>query len=208
MIKNFILSIRSIPSKVINKLVFLRKKVKVGKNNEVRGRVYVFGSGQLILEDNVTINSGKMSNPIGGDTRTIFKPNSKDSVIVIGKNTGISNSSFVAFESIKIGENVKIGGNCKFYDSDFHSLDYELRRTKETDKPKTAPIVVKDDAFIGAHSIILKGVTIGERSIIGAGSVVTKSVPNGEIWAGNPAKFIRVIKKSDENIYGGVTQPF
>ena len=47
--------------------------------------------------------------------------------------------------------------------------------------------------FIGANSIILKGVTIGERSIIGAGSVVTKNIPDDEIWAGNPAKFIRKI---------------
>ncbi|WP_103192495.1 acyltransferase [Formosa algae] len=46
---------------------------------------------------------------------------------------------------------------------------------------------------MGASSIILKGVTIGENSIIGAGSVVTKSVPCNEIWGGNPAKFIRKI---------------
>ena len=48
-------------------------------------------------------------------------------------------------------------------------------------------------AFIGAHTIILKGVHIGAQSIIGAGAVVTKSVPEGEIWAGNPARFIRKI---------------
>ena len=53
--------------------------------------------------------------------------------------------------------------------------------------------MIKDNAFIGAHSIILKGVTIGENSIIGAGSVVTKSVPDNQIWAGNPARFIRNI---------------
>lgn len=45
--------------------------------------------------------------------------------------------------------------------------------------------------FIGAHSIILKGVTIGECAIIGAGSVVTKDVGDDEIWGGNPAKCIR-----------------
>lgn len=46
---------------------------------------------------------------------------------------------------------------------------------------------------MGAHTIILKGVTVGAKSIIGAGSVVTKSIPDGEIWAGNPAHFIRKI---------------
>ena len=47
------------------------------------------------------------------------------------------------------------------------------------------------DAFIGARSIICNAVTIGENSIIGAGSVVTKDIPANEIWAGNPARFIK-----------------
>ena len=50
---------------------------------------------------------------------------------------------------------------------------------------------IGEDVFIGAHSIILKGVTIGARSIVGAGSVVTKDIPADEVWAGNPAKCIR-----------------
>ncbi|MCD7824200.1 MAG: hypothetical protein LUG86_09355 [Oscillospiraceae bacterium] len=57
----------------------------------------------------------------------------------------------------------------------------------------TRPVAVGNGAFIGAHTIILKGVTVGEKSIVGAGSVVTKSIPDGEIWAGNPAHFIRKV---------------
>lgn len=45
--------------------------------------------------------------------------------------------------------------------------------------------------FVGAHSIILPGLTIGDGSIVGAGSVVTESVPPGVIVAGNPARVIR-----------------
>jgi acetyltransferase-like isoleucine patch superfamily enzyme len=55
------------------------------------------------------------------------------------------------------------------------------------------PIVIGDDVFIGANSIVLKGVNIGDRSIIGAGSVVSKNIPADEIWAGNPIKFIKRI---------------
>ena len=50
---------------------------------------------------------------------------------------------------------------------------------------------IKKNAFIGMGTIITKPVTIGENVIIGAGSVVTKDIPNNEVWAGNPAKFIK-----------------
>ena len=56
------------------------------------------------------------------------------------------------------------------------------------------PIVVKKGASIGAGSAILAGVTIGEGAMIGVGSVVTKDVPAGELWMGNPARFIRKIE--------------
>ena len=52
---------------------------------------------------------------------------------------------------------------------------------------------MKKNASIGAASVILGGVTIGENALIGAGSVVTKDVPANELWLGNPAKFIRKI---------------
>ena len=54
-----------------------------------------------------------------------------------------------------------------------------------------AEVRIKKNAFIGTGTIITKPVTIGERSIVGAGSVVTKNIPDDEVWAGNPAKFIR-----------------
>jgi acetyltransferase-like isoleucine patch superfamily enzyme len=60
---------------------------------------------------------------------------------------------------------------------------------------KKRPVVINDNVFIGAHSTILKGVTIGKNSVIGACSVITKDIPDNEIWAGNPAKFIKSIEK-------------
>ena len=80
-------------------------------------------------------------------------------------------------------------------DSDAHSLNYLERRMPSLDqiKKKNAPIIIEDDVLIGTRSIILKGVTIGARSVIGSGSVVTKSIPADCIAAGNPCKVIKYI---------------
>lgn len=52
---------------------------------------------------------------------------------------------------------------------------------------------IKEGAWLCSRCIILRGVTIGRHSVVGAGSVVTKDVPDYELWAGNPCKFIKVI---------------
>ena len=142
------------------------------------------------MGEDVCINSGWVYNPIGGQERTVLMTVAEGEMI-IGNKVGISNSTLIAREYVEIQDNVKIGGSCKIYDNDFHSLDYSNRQKKIDINIKSAPVVIKKGAFIGAHSIILKGVTIGEQSIIGAGSVVTKSVPAGEVWGGNPARYIR-----------------
>ena len=92
---------------------------------------------------------------------------------------------------------MNFGGNVFIWDTDFHPLNFIDRRKNDYTATISASINVEDDVFIGANSIILKGVSIGKRSIIGAGSIVTKNVPNDEIWAGNPAKFIRKTNNYD-----------
>lgn len=52
-------------------------------------------------------------------------------------------------------------------------------------------VKIEEDAFIGCNVIICNAVTIGKGSIVGAGSVVTKDIPPYQVWAGNPAKYIK-----------------
>lgn len=52
-------------------------------------------------------------------------------------------------------------------------------------------VYIKADAFIGCNTIICNSVTIGEGAIVGAGSVVTKDIPPYQVWAGNPARYIK-----------------
>lgn len=130
-------------------------------------------------------------NPIGINNRCMFIVY-ENAQISIGSNVGISQSTLVAHANITIGDNVKIGGGTCIYTSDFHSLNANIRRTKNDMKSrKISPVKIGNDVFIGAKCIILKGVEIGDRSIIGAGSVVTRNIPKDEIWAGNPARFIK-----------------
>ena len=103
-------------------------------------------------------------------------------------------------ERLTIGNHVNIGGNCMILDTDVHQLDYLARRgeksadsNESSTMVQTAPVTIEDDVWIGANCQILKGVTIGVRSVIGAGSVVTKSIPADCIAAGNPCKVIRRI---------------
>jgi len=58
---------------------------------------------------------------------------------------------------------------------------------------KTIPTVVKKGASVGAGSVILCGITIGEKAMVAAGSVVTKDVPAKTLVAGNPAKPVKKI---------------
>ena len=52
-------------------------------------------------------------------------------------------------------------------------------------------VKIGNRAFIGMNVLIVNVVTIGDKAVVGAGRVVLKNIPAGEIWAGNPAKFIR-----------------
>lgn len=174
-----------------NNIIFKYKHVKYGERLKINGRVYVYGDGEVFLSDGVILTSDTRTNPISEANRIVFYTK-KNAVIKIGEKSGLTNSIIIAHEKVEIEDNVLIGANCKFYDTDFHSLSYEERVDGDSDTI-VSPILVKSGAFIGAHSIILKGVTIGENSIIGAGSVVAKNIPDGEIWAGNPVEFIRKI---------------
>lgn len=173
-----------------NSLIIKINKSNVSKSTEINGIIKIVGDGKkLYIGDYSKINSGKKFNPIGGDTRTIFSLLGGE--IKIGNNVGISNSAIIARTGVEIEDDVMIGGGVKIYDTDFHSLNYEDRMARPEIGAKYKPIKIKHGAFIGGHSIILKGVTIGEYSVVGAGSVVTHNIPDKQVWAGNPAKFIK-----------------
>jgi len=104
----------------------------------------------------------------------------------LGRNTQIG--PFTALdcqEGLIIEDNVKIG---------FHSTIITFSAIDN----KKGPVILKRNCKIGAGSIIMPKVTIGENSIVGANSFVNRSVPDNEIWFGTPAKFKAKIRTQKE----------
>lgn len=98
-------------------------------------------------------------------------------------------STILAYQSIDIGDRVLIGPQCHIWDSDIHHVTVRAARSA----PRA--VVLKEESWIGARTVILPGVTIGERAVVGAGSVVTKDIPPDSVAAGNPARVIRSINQ-------------
>ena len=184
----------------INSFTLRRKGVQFDPSLRIRGIIRIFGRGTIRIGNNVQINSKESANPgMGCYPRTVFHV--PTGVLEIGCHVGMSSVAISCREQVTICDHVMLGGGVKIMDSDAHSLDYEKRaQGGEADVPLCSPVCIREYAFVGANSMILKGVTIGARAVIGAGSVVTKNVPDGEIWAGNPAKRIR--SEKTENTVG------
>lgn len=185
--------IRNIKNKILNFYSIRKYSIVVGENFTCYGKIFFHTTKKKIfIGNNCVIRSSIYTNTLGGMKECRFVTYN-DGKIFIGNNVGITNTCINAHSTITIEDNVNIGGDCKIYDSDFHSIEYNKRIKANDNEYVSKPIVIKEGAWIGAHSIILKGVTIGKRSVIGAGSVVTCDIPNDEVWGGNPARFIKKI---------------
>lgn len=182
--------------KFYNRLLLRWSGALLGSNSQMFNKIYFCRDRESKCEigENFVFYSGDCLNPL---TRNLYGCiyQEKGSCVKIGNNVGISSACIRSAVKIEIGDNVMIGGGAVIMDTDAHSLDYKLRKIPLQDKANAAccPIVIKNDVLIGAYSIILKGVTIGEGSVIGGGSVVTKDIPSHCIAAGNPCKVIKYI---------------
>jgi UDP-2-acetamido-3-amino-2,3-dideoxy-glucuronate N-acetyltransferase len=104
--------------------------------------------------------------------------------VKLGNNITVKNGVYL-WDGIIIEDNVQIGPNVTFTNDKYPRAKqpFNLQRT-----------LIKKNASIGAGSVILGGIIIGENAMIGAGSVVTRDVPENEVWFGNPAKFVKIVR--------------
>ena len=177
---------------IYNSFLIKANNIKAEKGYKIKGIPFIRVStnGYMSIGKNFKLNNAISSNPIGRNHRSVFYIKGK---LIIGNNVGMSSVAIVSLKQIIIEDNVTVGGNVVIYDTDFHSLDSKERTSMPEIKEniKTSSVKISKNAFIGAHSIILKGVSIGENSIIAAGSVISKDIPANEMWGGNPARLIK-----------------
>ena len=128
---------------------------------EIRPGAYVVGCSQVSIGKNVVI---RPETQLHGETETLDI-------------------------SIVIEDNVLIGCGVHIYVENHNFKDNEVPIYLQGHS-QASRVVVREGAWIGANSILLPGVEIGENTVIGAGSVVTKSFPKGVVAAGNPARII------------------
>ena len=103
----------------------------------------------------------------------------KGGKVEIGKNFGMSNGCVVtAYEHIKIGDNVMLGPNVLIYDQDH---DYRAEGGVAAMKFKTAPVVIGNNVWIGANTLILRGTTIGGNSVVGGWTVIKGEYPPNSV---------------------------
>lgn len=111
----------------------------------------------------------------------------ENSVCEIGDNVFMNhNCSITCVDRVTIGDNVIMANNVVIVDHD-HKLGHE----GVVDGLKTSPVFIGNNVWIGANSVILKSVTIGEGAVIAAGAIVNCNVPAHEIWGGIPARKIK-----------------
>lgn len=167
--------------------------ITLGKRSNIINKIYLYKEPEasISIGDDFVLTSGEAFNPICRNLKACLCARGKGR-IEIGHHVGMSSPCIWSTSLIHIGSHVTMGGDCLLMDNDAHPLDAMRRRQPGAYKEaSSAPIMIEDDVFIGARCTILKGVTIGARSVVGAGSVVTKSLPPDCVAAGNPCHIIR-----------------
>lgn len=167
------------------------------------------GRGSRLAAQVYQAESGRGTIAIGRDCAIngLLVMERDSAVLRIGDNVFANlYTIFDCAASITVEDDVSIAYHCFISDTNNHNLAYSVRKhdlrrsregTSDWSTVRCAPVHICRGAWLGAHSMVLKGVRIGIGSIVGAGSVVTKDVPDWTVVAGNPARPIRVLSEQE-----------
>jgi acetyltransferase-like isoleucine patch superfamily enzyme len=143
----------------------------------------IMGQLRISLGARVKLNGGQVWIATGGGAAKTLE---------VGDDSGIGHGAqLIVGESIKIGRYVMIANRVSLVGFDGHPLDPHARaRNEPPGREGSGPIIVKDYAWIGSDSTVMKGVTIGRGAVVAMGSVVKMNVADLTVVAGNPARVV------------------
>ena len=187
--------------------LFVRLRIKSAKGLLLVGKkVRIFYPSNLqvgyntIIEDGAEINclslqGIKLGNRVTIGKYAIIRPSNIyggpiGEGLTMGDNSNIGPYNYIGCSGkITIGNNVMLAPRVSIY-AENHVFDHPeiLIRDQGVEKKE---VIIEDDCWIAANSILLAGVTIGKGSVVAAGSVVTENVPPYSVVAGVPAKWIK-----------------
>lgn len=170
-----------------------------------RGSVH--GRGLLVGPRALCINRGARGDISLGErvvVRGVLRVDFAPGKIILGDGVYVGDDVLIsAMSSVRVGARTMLAHGVQIFDNDSHPVDPEVRRrdheaifaggSRPKDAIGRAPVEIGADAWIGAGSLIMKGVTIGDGSIVAAGSVVVRDVPAGTVAAGNPARVVKTM---------------
>jgi len=157
------------------------RKIVAGKNVVVKEyvEISICNTGNLIIGDNTFFHARCWL--------LLTMPNPK---VQIGKWVFFGRNTIIACKNnIRIGDFTIFAPNCYVIDHEHGLSQADIILNQ---KSVLKEVNIGRDCYFGAGTIVLGGVSIGDGAVIGAGSIVTKDIPEYQVWAGNPAKFIRL----------------
>jgi acetyltransferase-like isoleucine patch superfamily enzyme len=179
--------------------VFIGKGVRLAYSSRLRaGR-------DLIIEDGAEVNclateGIQLGNRVTIGKYAVIRPSNLyggaiGAGLIMGDHSNIGPFAYVGCSGlIRIGNNVMISPRVSLYAENhvIAGIDIPMKEQGVTQKG----IVIEDDCWIAANSIILDGVTVGRGSVVAAGAVVTRDVPPYSVVAGVPATIIKSRKNN------------
>jgi acetyltransferase-like isoleucine patch superfamily enzyme len=157
------------------------QRVIIGRRLRVTGRLDIRGPGTVIFGDDCFVHSTY----IAPTTPWTHAP---DAVIRFGNGVGLAGTRIGCTHRVEVGDHTGLS-DARIIDSDFHDARSSSSNRQNTEAAGK-PVVIGSNVWMGAGSMILKGVRIGDNAVVGAGAVVASSVPANAIVFGNPAKVI------------------
>ena len=186
---------QKITKRVSSRIVrFLERQNRIDDSVQLGKQVHVFGStlhGDVHVGNHCKLHKVSITGPVEiGRYTTLYGP----SILIFAKHHPITIGHFCSIApGVYIQEYFH---NPKRLTTYF--IQQNLFQSSATETVSKGPIHIGHDVWIGANSVILSGISIGNGAIVGAGSVVTKDIPDFAIVAGNPAKVIRMRFNEEE----------